>query len=498
MYYKKADREFKDKFNSYVNFLPLPKDFENWLDKYPFKNTYYMFFRIEGKGKNKQYIGACQHCKNKDINLKTVKSGSYGICPICRKKVKYRNEKFSKLLRDKDYVLIAQPVNIQNMYVLRKFLVIKESNYIDYRYIKYEMERCCIEYNISSGFKVKFWFKEYNLDWAFGFYKNMSYTLPDIVWTYYKNLNCLFYDDFKYCSIKDYAKTRTVCLFEYLKTYKDFPQIEYLVKLKMFNLVNDIINYGSYKLHFDNQVKNILGLNSVYYKFALKLNKSLNLEMIDGLRFLQSYKIQPNIENLNVAIKLDNMLCFKDNKYIFLKLGFNLITSYLKQSHCNLRDYFDYILNCKKLKYNLQDTAITKPKDFKKAHDEAYKRVKYITNKEIYEKANNILNNLQILEFKNKELALIVPQEVFDLVEEGKNLSHCVGSYIERVANKESMIFFIRKIEELDKSYFTLEINPKNFKIVQCRGLHNVSADEKILKFVHKWQKEKLNSLKVI
>lgn len=93
---------------------------------------------------------------------------------------------------------------------------------------------------------------------------------------------------------------------------------------------------------------------------------------------------------------------------------------------------------------------------------------------------------------------MVVPSEAFDLINEGKNLCHCVGSYIERVANKESMIFFIREIDKIDKSYFTLEINPKNFQIVQCRGLHNITADDKILKFVHKWQKEKLNKLKVV
>lgn len=36
------------------------------------------------------------------------------------------------------------------------------------------------------------------------------------------------------------------------------------------------------------------------------------------------------------------------------------------------------------------------------------------------------------------------------------------------------------------------------FKIVQCRGDHNVFADNKIFSFVHKWQKEKLNKLKVV
>ena len=186
----------------------------------------------------------------------------------------------------------------------------------------------------------------------------------------------------------------------------------------------------------------------------------------------------------------------KENTYIFLRLGFNTIAKYLKWSKCDLKDYFDYLRNCVKLKYNLEDTAIIKPKDFKKAHDEAYKRVDYISNKVIYDKANKVFKKLQKLEFTDKTFALIVPKEAFDLINEGKNLHHCVGSYIERVAKHESMIFFIRKINDLSQSYFTLEINPQDLKIVQCRGDHNVFADNKIFSFVHKWQTEKLNKLK--
>ena len=113
------------------------------------------------------------------------------------------------------------------------------------------------------------------------------------------------------------------------------------------------------------------------------------------------------------------------------------------------------------------------------------------------QKANKVFKKLQKLEFADKTLAMVVPKEAFELINEGNNLHHCVGSYIKRVAKNESMIFFVRKQENLLESYFTLEIDPKNLKIVQCRGLHNVSADDKILNFVHRWKKERLNKLKV-
>ena len=499
MYHKVEEVKFKNSLMEYLDNQSLPKNFDDWLNKYPFKNYFYMFFRIEGKGKNKKYIGACQHCKTENINLKPIKNGNYGICPVCHKKVRFKNESFSKSFFNKNYIAIVQPANYENTFVLRKFLIIKHNDYLNSDYSNYEMERCCFTYNVQDGFKIKSWYRIYNGEWTFGYYKNMCFTLPDKVWTYYKNLDCLLYNDFKYCCLKKYCKESPVCLCEYLETYKTFHQLEYFVKLKMFKFIEEIISYGVYRLHFSrNKMHEILGLHGEYYRFALRLHKTLDYETLTGIKFLQTYKISLTTDNLKIALQLVILMFNKENTYIFLKLGFNTIAKYLKWSKCDLKDYFDYLRNCVKLKYNLEDTAVIKPKDFKKAHDEAYKRVEYISNKVIYDKANKVFKKLQKLEFTGKTFALIVPKEAFDLINEGKNLHHCVGSYIERVAKHESMIFFIRKINDLSQSYFTLEINPQNFKIVQCRGDHNVSADNKILSFVYKWQKEKLNKLKVV
>ena len=499
MYYKVEEVEFKNDLMKYVDNQPLPKDFNDWFNKYPFKNYFYMFFRIEGRGKNIKYIGACQHCKTENINLKPIKNGDRGICPICHKKVRFRNEKFSKSFFDKNYVAIIQPANSKDSFVLRKFLILKHTEYLNTKYSDYEMERCYFTYSVQEFFRIKSWYRIYNREWTFGYYKNRDYTLPDYVWTYYKNLDCLLYSDFKYSCLKQCAKAIPISVYDYLSTYKTFPQLEYFVKLKMFKFIENIMIYGSYQLHFSrNKVQEILGLNGDYYRFALKLHKTLDCEILKGIKFMQSYKIPVTQQNFQFSLQLENLMYNKDNIYTFLTVGFNTIANYLKESKCYIRDYFDYLRNCVKLKYNLKDTAVIKPKDFKKAHDEAYKRVQYVSNKAIYDKANKVFKKLQNLEFTGKTFALIVPKEAFDLINEGNTLHHCVGSYIERIAKKESLIFFIRKIDDLAHSYFTLEIDPKNLKVVQCRGDHNVSADNKILNFVHKWQKEKLNKLKVI
>lgn len=499
MYHKVEEVKFKNNLMKFIDNQPLPKDFKDWLNLYPFKDYFYMFFRIKGKGKNKKYIGACQHCKIENISLKPIKNGNYGTCPICHKRVRFRNEKFSKSFRDRDYIAIIQPANFKDTFVLRKFLILKYTNYLNNEYLNYEMERCYFTYSVQDSLRINSWYRIYNGEWTFGRYKNMSYTLPYIVWTYYKNLDCLLYDDFKYSCLKQVSKEIPINVYGYLDKYRTFYQLEYFVKLKMFKFVEDIIMQGSYKLHFSrNKVQEILGLNADYYRFALKLHKTLDYETLNGIKFLQSYNIHPTKENLKLSLQLENLMYNKENIYAFRSIGFKAIAKYLKESKCDINDYFDYLRNCIKLKYNLKDTAVIKPRDFKKAHDETYKRVLYVSNKTIYDKANKVFRKLQKLEFTGKTFALIVPKEAFDLINEGQNLHHCVGSYIERVAKKESMIFFVRRTEEIHKSFYTLEINPKNNKIVQCRGLGNRTADKPIMTFVHKWQKEKLSKLKIV
>jgi hypothetical protein len=69
---------------------------------------------------------------------------------------------------------------------------------------------------------------------------------------------------------------------------------------------------------------------------------------------------------------------------------------------------------------------------------------------------------------------------VAELKAEGKALHHCVGTYAERVANGSTNIFFIRKAEQPDTPYYTLEIG-QNGSIVQCRGNKNHNAEGDVL-----------------
>jgi hypothetical protein len=75
------------------------------------------------------------------------------------------------------------------------------------------------------------------------------------------------------------------------------------------------------------------------------------------------------------------------------------------------------------------------------------------------------------LEWKNDEFEIIYPKASDEVVAEGKALRHCVGSYIQSVVRGECKILFLRKKDELEKPFVTIEISGGNIR--QARGYGN-------------------------
>ena len=79
-----------------------------------------------------------------------------------------------------------------------------------------------------------------------------------------------------------------------------------------------------------------------------------------------------------------------------------------------------------------------------------------------------------------------------DLATEGIELHHCVKSYIQRVAEGITNIMFIRKRDEKNVPFFTVEIT-NDGSIQQVHGFanRNASTEPGLTEFVKKWAKER-------
>ena len=127
------------------------------------------------------------------------------------------------------------------------------------------------------------------------------------------------------------------------------------------------------------------------------------------------------------------------------------------------------------------------PADFAAHHERIARIIAERADRELSEKIARVTEQARRYAWEDDETGLlIIPARCAeDLIEEGKALDHCVGSYAKRVARGETTIFFIRTLEEPDKPFFTLEY--RNDRVIQNRGYKNCDRTEQVQTFETRW-----------
>ena len=154
------------------------------------------------------------------------------------------------------------------------------------------------------------------------------------------------------------------------------------------------------------------------------------------------------------------------------------------------RIYRDYLQECEQLHLDLHDKEILFPKDLTAAHNRTMEQVKFEKNKADQEKFQKAVEKLEKFAWGEGEFFIRPAREQMELTAEGKALHHCVGGYIKRMAEGETAIFFLRKVSEPDKPFYTLELQKK--RVIQCRTEHNASYDRNpdVKNFVDMWMEK--------
>ena len=151
---------------------------------------------------------------------------------------------------------------------------------------------------------------------------------------------------------------------------------------------------------------------------------------------------------------------------------------------------------------------IAYPKDLRKAHDEIQERVEEEENAVIDANIKRRAIDLARYTLIDADAKLLIrPAGSFkEFVKEGKSLSHCVARYAEAHSNGETNIFFIRKLDEPDKPFYTLELKKDFSGVTQNRGKSNCARTPEVERFEKQWlehvklvlKKEKRNARKNI
>ena len=158
--------------------------------------------------------------------------------------------------------------------------------------------------------------------------------------------------------------------------------------------------------------------------------------------------------------------------------GIEKILNYLKKQAGATIAYRDYLSMCRRNGEDLSDSQVAFPKELAAAHDIQVKKIKILESKAASEKVAKRYRELVAAgyEYTYNGLTAVIPAKAIDIQNEGKALAHCVGRYIDSHMRGKTTIIFIRLADDPRKSYFTLEIDPKTFRFVQCYGYKNRST----------------------
>lgn len=241
------------------------------------------------------------------------------------------------------------------------------------------------------------------------------------------------------------------------------------------NLKEQAINY----LNTFGQLENGLSIYNIRKISTLVINANLSIKKL--YKFL--YEDAPMTQGLYDPNNTLNLLYDSYDLATKLELPFDKNPKALVRYHDILAREFNLIKD--ERKNELFAKAMT-----------SYKNMELIEEEKLEEPEIKLDENGEEIAVKKTRkpeqlYAMILPKDAQDLIREGKIMRHCVATYVDRVIREECLIFFLRKTNDIDTPFVTIEVDPDTNTIrqVKCKA-NSKLKDIKAEKFIRKWCKK--------
>ena len=498
-----------------VDRRPLPKDLQEWMHWNVIPA--HIFYRRR-KGKTLA-DGYCTRCRS-EVVVDHPHHKESGTCPNCHGEVTFQAAGRAKRVYEQETVQVLQHIgdhlvcrickatvsfrDYRNPHVYfweaaRKFYCVSKDKYSEQEY-----------YNAVYGDLVTPWKKgprpifsryvySFNADLCGHIYpRNLTAALKGTPW--------------QYSQLKEfYLHYRTnMTVSSYLYAYHKRPAIEYLIKLGLFRLAQNAV-YGDespYTYHRSafnwngKNLRDILRVDKAYLPVLQRidanthtlyiLQKLIEKDLpVDSalLQWCQDHRISEE-DYLECCLRYTTP--YKLMKYLNGQAMLYPNKGYSASAERKVIGwYYDYIRFCKELGYDLTDDFVLFPRDVKDAHDRASemfdKKKAQVYNEKIAAQYESLTSQYRM---SNAGLMVIPPKSAAEIVEEGQKLHHCVGGYVSRVAKNECTILFLRKEEQPDTPFYTMEL--REGAVRQLRGDGNCDPTPDVKAYMELWKKEKL------
>ncbi|MCR4874475.1 MAG: PcfJ domain-containing protein [Clostridia bacterium] len=284
--------------------------------------------------------------------------------------------------------------------------------------------------------------------------------------------------EFKYALVE---KVSGVYIFTYLRLFREFPEMESLEKMGLACLV------------YSKQILKKFRKDTTFRKWLYKNKANINNHRYRIGDIISAYN--KHIEIVSYCELADFRRKYKD--FDLSNFGtLNKFFDYIKKQDTNVESYKDYMLACQELEI---DTSLPKnymPHNFKYWHDVRIDQLNALkaerdrkAREALYNKFAIVSNKYASLQkLKGNMYVAIIPTSPADLMHEGDCLHHCVGkmNYDAKFSREETLIFFIRDIQNIKQPLVTIEYSLREHKVLQCYGDHDTKPNEQIENFVFK------------
>lgn len=492
----------------------LPKGFENWWKHEGFNGDNHIFYE-DSRHKDK---GFCTSCL-KIVPISTnPKHNDKGRCEACGKKIDYISRK-KKINSIWSYERIATCVQkYEDGLVVRYFWIRrideKSSEFINRpEFYCEERKRVII---CSNAIQTYIWedYKNRGYRWTLDRYNSNVKENENM---YPKNLRSVLSGMNTSYPIARKAGYRAAGIVYFLKREKEDPIIERVFKAGLVNLGMDFIKWNTSPLYYDTDQRELAK------QLKIDNGRMQRLKEMDGdvfvLSWLQREKQQNTIYKDDV-IKLFSVGKIRGNykslnkleKYMSLQKICNYVTKQIRlrdpegefgmqQISGTISDWADYVEMLEKSKMDCTKEILLKPKDLKIAHNEMVAMMTMKQSKKDIEKIEEKFpgakklcesKELQKYEYKGEKYCIITPTSIEDIFQEGIILKHCIHTcdiYFNRIENRETFLVFLRRTNEPDKPWYTLEIEPGG-NIRQKKSVLNEAYKDldDAMPFIKEWQ----------
>lgn len=491
-------RDMPDMKKILDQFPPEPAGVEQWIRKSIIRGRYIIF-------NNKEEWAVCTHCGTvwrPDIKMK---HNSRYWCPNCKgqkhvaKAAHFGRGKLTEYFRILTFAREGRTVYARLWEIDVDFSEPDQANirrWLSAAYIINAQEQHYYKHHPGYYTGPDHWCEvdRFNLPSA---PKGMSmyYSKYELTMTYRKNLKGIFNQtDLKYLMIPGVTKLEAKSLLVYMGLGLKYQSVELLAKAGFRNVIGDRIDgCPCGMLNWKGKdLQKILRLPRRHIRYLQQHNPTLT-----QIRIFQQLSEEEKLKMPWGYVEYLARHSYRDQKDLRAEITDHApllkTLQYLDEQgdiEVAIGYWEDYIRIGKKLGMDFKRKKNLYPEDLEVAHNEVVARwhaeKDAMIDKGIREHAREEQYSLNGL--------LIVPamsQEALNL--ESAELQHCVKTYGDRIARGSCWIWLIRKAEEPDKPFYTMETDTDGH-MIQCRGKSNCSMTEEVKAFAegfeHHLQKE--------